>query len=294
MKIYLLTRNAGLYSSRRILEAGRYRGHDIRPLDYLNTSLVLEKSKSRIVYNNGTLALPDAIIPRIGASHTFYGAAVVRQFQMLKVLTAVDSDALLRSRDKFKCLQLLNMHGVNMPITGFAGSNNNSEDLIKAVGNAPLIIKLLEGTQGLGVLLQESNKGAASVLEAFSQVDARVLIQEFIQESSGVDVRAIVVGGKVVAAMKRTAPEGEFRSNIHRGGKGEKVDLTYQEEQAAIQSAEALGLGVAGVDMLLSEEGPKVIEVNSSPGLEGVEGCTQLDIAKEIIIYLENEYKRSK
>lgn len=294
MRIYLLTRNAGLYSSRRILEAGRYRGHDIRPLDYLNTSLVLEKGKSRIVYNNGTLALPDAIIPRIGATHTFYGSAVVRQFQLLNVFSAVDSDALLRSRDKFKCLQLLNNEGIDMPITGFAGSNNNSDDLIKAVGNAPLIIKLLEGTQGLGVLLQETNKGAQSVLEAFSQLEARVIIQEFIKESTGIDVRAIVVGGKVVAAMKRIAPEGEFRSNIHRGGRGEKITLTYQEEHAAIRSAESLGLGVAGVDMLISEEGPKVIEVNSSPGIEGIEGCTKLDIAKEIIIYLENEFKRNK
>lgn len=294
MRIYLLTRNAGLYSSRRILEAGRYRGHDIRPLDYLNTSLVLEKGRSRIVYNNGTLALPDAIIPRIGATHTFYGSAVVRQFQLLNVFSAVDSDALLRSRDKFKCLQLLNNEGIDMPITGFAGSNNNSDDLIKAVGNAPLIIKLLEGTQGLGVLLQETNKGAQSVLEAFSQLEARVIIQEFIKESTGIDVRAIVVGGKVVAAMKRIAPEGEFRSNIHRGGRGEKITLTYQEEHAAIRSAESLGLGVAGVDMLISEEGPKVIEVNSSPGIEGIEGCTKLDIAKEIIIYLENEFKRNK
>lgn len=294
MKIYLLTRNAGLYSSRRILEAGRYRGHDIRPLDYLNTSLVLEKGRSRIVYNNGTLALPDAIIPRIGASHTFYGSAVVRQFQLLNVFSAVDSDALLRSRDKFKCLQLLNNEGIDMPITGFAGSNNNSDDLIKAVGNAPLIIKLLEGTQGLGVLLQETNKGAQSVLEAFSQLEARVIIQEYIKESAGIDVRAIVVGGKVVAAMKRVAPEGEFRSNIHRGGRGEKIELSYQEEHAAIRSAESLGLGVAGVDMLISEEGPKVIEVNSSPGIEGIEGCTKLDIAKEIIIYLENEFKRNK
>ncbi len=294
MKIYLLTRNAGLYSSRRILEAGRYRGHDIRPMDYRNTSLVLEKGKSRIVYNNGTLALPDAIIPRVGASHTLYGAAVVRQFQMLNVITAVDSDALLRSRDKFKCLQLLSMYGVNMPITGFAGSNNNSDDLIKAVGNAPLVLKLLEGTQGLGVLLQDTDKGAKSVLEAFSQVEARMMVQQYIKESAGTDIRAIVVGGKVVAAMKRVAPEGEFRSNIHRGGKGVKIDLSYQEEHLALQSAEALGLGVAGVDMLISDDGPKVIEVNSSPGLEGVEGCTRLDIAKEIIIYLENELKQSK
>lgn len=291
MKIYLLTRNSGLYSSRRILETGRKRGHDIRPMDYLNTSLVLEKERTRIVFNNGTLALPDAIIPRVGASHTFYGSAIVRQFQLLNVLTAVDSDALLRSRDKFKCLQLLNMHGVDLPITGFAGSNNSSDDLIKAVGNAPLIIKLLEGTQGLGVLLQETNKGAQSVLEAFGQLDERVIIQEFIKESSGIDVRAIVVGGKVVAAMKRTAPEGEFRSNIHRGGKGEKVNLTPEEEHAAVLSAEAIGLGIAGVDMLISDDGPKVIEVNSSPGLEGIEGCTKLDIAKEIIIYLENEFR---
>lgn len=294
MKIYLLTRNAGLYSSRRILEAGRYRGHDIRPLDYLNTSLVLEKGKSRIVYNNGTLALPEAIIPRVGASHTSYGSAVVRQFQMQNVFSVVDSEALLRSRDKFKCLQLLSDHGIDMPITGFAGSNNNAEDLIKAVGSAPLILKLLEGTQGLGVLLQETDKGAQSVLEAFGQLDTRMIIQEFIKESSGVDVRAIVVGGKVVAAMKRTAPKGEFRSNIHRGGRGEKIRLSAEEEQAAVQSAEVLGLGVAGVDMLLSDKGPKVIEVNSSPGLEGVEGCTKLNIAKEIIIYLENEFKRGK
>lgn len=294
MKIYLLTRNAGLYSSKRILEAGRYRGHDIRPLDYLNTSLVLEKGKSRIVYNNGTLALPDAIIPRIGASYTFYGAAVVRQFQILNVFSAVDSDALLRSRDKFKCLQLLNNQGIDMPITGFAGSNNNSDDLIKAVGNAPLIIKLLEGTQGLGVLLQETNKGAQSVLEAFSQLEARVIIQEFVKESSGIDVRAIVVGGRVVASMRRVAPDGEFRSNIHRGGRGEKITLTPEEEEAAVRSAQTLGLGVAGVDMLIADSGPKVIEVNSSPGIEGMEGCTKLDVAKEIIIYLENEFKQGQ
>lgn len=293
MKIYILSRNAGLYSTRRILEAAKYRGHDIKTLDYMNTSLIIEKNRSRIIYNNQELELPDAIIPRIGASHTVYGAAVVRQFQMLNVFSAVDSDALLRSRDKFKCLQLLSMYGVNMPTTGFSSTNNDSDNLIKAVGEAPLVIKLLEGTQGLGVLLLETNKSAKSVMEAFSQLDARVMMQQFVKESSGIDVRAIVVGGKVVAAMKRVAPEGEFRSNIHRGGMGLKIDLTTEEERMAIISAEALGLGVAGVDMLISEEGPKVIEVNSSPGIEGIEGCTKYDIAKEIIIYLENELKRN-
>lgn len=292
MKIYLLSRNAELYSSRRIIEAARYRGHTIIPVDYLNASLVLQKGKSKIIYNGADLPLPDAIIPRIGASHTFYGSAVVRQFQTLGVFSAVDSDALLRSRDKFKCLQLLNVHGVDMPATAFSNTNRDANNLIKAVNGAPLVIKLLEGTQGLGVLLQETKKGAESVLEAFSQLDARVMVQEFIKESSGTDVRAIVVGGKVVAAMRRTAPEGEFRSNIHRGGSGQRVDLTPEEEQTAISSAEALGLGIAGVDMLSSESGPKVIEVNSSPGIEGIEGCTKLDIAKEIIIYLENELKK--
>ncbi|MCB9198163.1 MAG: 30S ribosomal protein S6--L-glutamate ligase [Flavobacteriales bacterium] len=291
MKIYLLSRNAGLYSSKRIIEAARYRGHTIMSIDYMETSLVLQKGKSKIIYNGADLPLPDAIIPRIGASHTFYGSAVVRQFQMLNVFSAVDSDALLRSRDKFKCLQLLNLHGVDMPITAFSNSNRDADNLIKAVNGAPLVIKLLEGTQGLGVLLQETKKGAESVLEAFSQLDARVTVQEFIKESSGTDIRAIVVDGRVVAAMRRTAPEGEFRSNIHRGGTGMPIKLSADEEETAIKSAEALGLGVAGVDMLVSSDGPKVIEVNSSPGIEGIEGCTKLDIAKEIILYLEKQVK---
>jgi ribosomal protein S6--L-glutamate ligase len=288
MKIYLLTRNANLYSSRRLLEAAAKRGHDVKAIDYMHCNLIIEKGRCQILYKGDFLEMPDAIIPRIGATNTFFGSAVIRQFEMMNVFSAVDSDALLRSRNKFKCLQLLSMQGVDMPITAFADTSNDANELISAVGGTPLIIKLLEGTQGLGVLLAETKNGAKSILDAFSELKAKVIVQEFVKESRGIDIRAFVVGNKVVAAMQRTAPEGEFRSNIHRGGVGTHLELDEQEIATALNSAKALGLGVAGVDMLRSSRGPLVIEVNSSPGLEGIEGFTGIDVADEVIQYLEN------
>ncbi len=292
MKIYLLTRNANLYSSKRLLEAATVAGHDVRAIDYMHCNLIIEKGRCQIVYKGDFLEMPDAIIPRIGATNTFFGSAVIRQFEMMNVFSAVGSDPLLRSRDKFKCLQLLSMQGVNMPITAFADTSNDAVELIAAVGGTPLIIKLLEGTQGLGVLLAETKNGAKSILDAFSELKAKVMVQEFIKESKGIDVRAFVVDGKVVASMKRTAPEGEFRSNIHRGGVGTPIELNAYEIETAINSAKALGLGVAGVDMLISAKGPMVIEVNSSPGLEGIEGFTGVNVAGEVIKYLETSIQK--
>lgn len=293
MKIYLLTRNANLYSSRRILEVAKYRGHDITPVDYMNCHFVLEQGNPKIIYNGEELPTPDYIIPRIGATYTSYGATVIRQFEVMGAKTAVASDALINSRNKFQCLQLLSMSGVRMPKTGFSSGSNSAKQLLDYVGGAPVIIKLLEGTHGLGVLLQDTEEGAKSVLDAFAQLGAKVMVQEFIKESSGVDIRAIVAGGKVVAAMKRTAQDGEFRSNIHRGGIGEVVNLTPDQEETAIKSAGVIGLGIAGVDMLISEKGAMVIEVNSSPGIEGIEGYTRKDVAKEFIKFIEESFTKS-
>lgn len=293
MKIYLLTRNENLYSSRRILEAARYRGHEITPIDYMNCNLVLEQGQPKIIYNDEELEIPDYIIPRIGANYTNFGATVIKQFVILGAQTTVASDGLMNSRNKFLCLQLLSKSGVRMPKTGFSSTSASTKKLIEYVGGVPIIVKLLEGTHGLGVLLLETESSAESVLDAFSELGARVMVQQFIKESSGVDIRAIVAGGKVVASMKRTAQKGEFRSNIHRGGVGEMIELTPDQEATAIQSAKTVGLGIAGVDMLVSDKGAMVIEVNSSPGIEGIELYTQLDVAKEFIIYLENNLNKS-
>jgi ribosomal protein S6--L-glutamate ligase len=293
MKIYLLTRNQNLYSSRRILESARYRGHDITPIDYMNCDLVLEQGESKIIYQGEELEIPDVIIPRIGANYTNYGASVIRQFTLLGATTTVTSDALMNSRNKFLCLQLLSRNGVKMPKTGFSSTSASSKKLIEYVGGVPVVVKLLEGTHGLGVLLLDSESSAESVLDAFSELGARVMVQQFIKESSGMDIRAIVAGGKVVASMKRTAQEGEFRSNIHRGGVGEMIQLTPEQEATAIKSAEVVGLGIAGVDMLVSDNGAMVIEVNSSPGIEGIETYTQLDVAQEFIKYLEEKLSKA-
>ena len=290
MKIYLLTRNVSLYSSRRILEVAKYRGHEIIPIDYMHCHFILEQGNPKIIYHGEELEKPDFIIPRIGASYTNYGATVIRQFEVMGVKTAVSSIALMNSRNKFQCLQLLSMSGVRMPKTGFSSESNSAKQLLDYVGGAPVIIKLLEGTHGLGVLLQDTEENAKSVLDAFAQLEAKVMVQEFIKESSGVDIRAIVAGGKVVAAMKRTAQKGEFRSNIHRGGVGEMIHLTADQEETAIKSAGVVGLGLAGVDMLISEKGAMVIEINSSPGIEGIEGYTKLDVAKGIIKYVEESF----
>jgi ribosomal protein S6--L-glutamate ligase len=292
MKIAILSRDAHLYSTRRIVEAGTMRGHQVDVIDHLKCNLEIEKQKATLHYKDRFLDDYDAIIPRIGASVTFYGTAVVRQFEMMGVFTAVKSQGLIDSRDKLRSLQLLTKHGIGMPKTVFTNYSSNVEHVIKSAGGAPVVIKLLEGTQGLGVVLAESRKAAESVLEAFNGLKARVIVQEFIKEANGADIRAFVVDGKVVGAMKRQGEEGEFRSNLHRGGHAEIIKLSPEEEDTAIKSAKALNLGIAGVDMLQSARGPLVLEVNSSPGLEGIERATHFDIASEIIQYLEREYKK--
>ena len=285
MKLAILSREPKSYSTQRLVEAAVAQGHEAVIIDHMKCNLVLEKGRPGIIYRGERLEGFDAIIPRIGASVTFYGTAVVRQFEMMKVRTAVDSQAIVRSRDKLRSMQILSRAGVGMPKTAFT---NNSEDvpaMINQVGGAPVIIKLLEGTQGLGVVLAESAKAAQSVIEAFHNLKARIIVQEFIAESKGADLRAFVVDGKVVGAMRRQGKEGEFRSNLHRGGVGTLVKLSRAEKAAALLATKALGLGIAGVDMLQSKRGPLVLEVNSSPGLEGIEKATQQDIAGRIIDY---------
>lgn len=287
MRIAVLSRNPKLYSTRRLIEAIEARGHESVVIDHLKCIIELEKKAPKMFYNGEYLENIDAIIPRIGASVTYYGTAVVRQFEMMKVFSAVESQALVRSRDKLRSLQILSRAGVGLPKTTFADSAKYADHVVKSVGGAPLIIKLLEGTQGLGVVLAETKNAANSVMEAFDGLNARVIAQQFIKEAGGADIRAFVVDGVVVGAMKRQGKEGEFRSNLHRGGSASIIELSDQEELTAIKATRAMGLGVAGVDMLQSSNGPLVLEVNSSPGLEGIENATQKDIAKEIIKYVE-------
>ncbi|MFD1871659.1 30S ribosomal protein S6--L-glutamate ligase [Hymenobacter bucti] len=285
MNLAILSREPKSYSTQRLVAAALERGHAAQVLDHLQCNLVLEQGQPDIIYKGQPLAKFDAIIPRIGASVTFYGTAVVRQFEMMKVRTAVDSQAIIRSRDKLRSTQILSRAGVGMPKTAFTNFTDDVPALIEHVGGAPVIIKLLEGTQGLGVVLAESAKAAQSVIEAFHNLKARILVQEFIGEAKGADVRAFVVNGEVVGAMRRQGKEGEFRSNLHRGGVGTLVKLSRSEKAAALLATKALGLGIAGVDMLQSKRGPLVLEVNSSPGLEGIEKATGLDIAGRIIDY---------
>lgn len=287
MKIVILSRNSKLYSTRRLVEAAIERGHEALVVDHLKCTIEIEKKKPKIYYNGAYLVDVDAIIPRIGASVTFYGTAVVRQFEMMKVFTAVESQALVRSRDKLRSLQVLSRAGVGMPKTVFTNFTKDVAHVIEKVGGTPLVLKLLEGTQGLGVVLAETENAATSVIEAFHGLKARVIAQEYIKESGGADIRAFVVGGTVVGAMKRQGKVGEFRSNLHRGGSATYIELTDEEENTALRAARAMGLGIAGVDMLQSSHGPLVLEVNSSPGLEGIEAATNKDIAKEIIRYVE-------
>lgn len=287
MKIAVLSRNPKLYSTKRLIEAGIERGHNMVVIDHSKCNLVIEKKKPQIVYNGKILNDIDAIIPRIGASITFFGTAVVRQFEMMKVFTAVESVSLGRSRDKLRSLQILSRAGLGLPKTVFTNHSKNVEDVIESVGGAPMVIKLLEGTQGVGVVLAETNNAAKSVLDAFNGLKVRVIAQEYIEESRGSDIRAFVVDGVVVGAMKRTGKEGEFRSNLHRGGSAQIIQLTDEEENTALKAARVMGLGVAGVDMLQSKNGPLIMEVNSSPGLEGIESATGVDIAKSIIRYVE-------
>ena len=294
MNIALLSRNSKLYSTRRLKEAAEQRGHEVRVLDVLRCYMNITSSKPEIHYRGEELKDFDAIIPRIGASVTFYGTAVLRQFEMMGVYPLNESVAISRSRDKLRSLQLLSRKGIGMPITGFAHSPDDVQDLIKMVGGAPLVIKLLEGTQGIGVVLAETRKAAESVIEAFMGLKANILVQEFIKEAGGSDIRCFVIGNRVVAAMKRQGPEGEFRSNLHRGGTANLVKLTPTERATAVKAATVTGLNVAGVDILRSERGPLVMEVNSSPGLEGIEHATGKDIAGMIVDFIEKNAKPHK
>jgi ribosomal protein S6--L-glutamate ligase len=287
MKIVILSQDASLYSTRRIIEAGEKKGHEMLVVNHTKCDLVIEKKKPAIIYNGEEITNVDAVIPRIGASVTFFGTAVVRQFEMMKVFTATESQALLRSRDKLRSLQILSRAGLGLPKTVFSNYSKDVASIIDKVGGAPLVIKLLEGTQGLGVVLADNRNSAESILEAFNGLQARVIVQEFIKEAKGADLRAFVVDGVVVGAMKRQGKEGEFRSNLHRGGSAEIITLSDDEENAALKAARVLGLGVAGVDMLQSARGPLILEVNSSPGLEGIEAATGKNIALQIIKYVE-------
>jgi ribosomal protein S6--L-glutamate ligase len=293
MKIAILSRGPKLYSTRRLVEAAEQRGHEVVVLDHLKCVLVIEKSNPHIFYGGKEVTGIDAIIPRIGTSVTFYGAAVVRQFEQMKVFSSVESQALVRSRDKLRSLQLLAKAGIGMPKTAFASASKNIDNVLEQVGGAPVVIKLLEGTQGIGVILAETYKSAKSVIESFLALDANILVQEFVKEAGGADIRAFIVDGKIVGAMKRQGLPGEFRSNLHRGGSAQVIELSKEERETAIKAAKKLGLAIAGVDMLQSARGPLVMEVNSSPGLEGIEGATGVDIAGKIIEYVErNEFNQ--
>jgi ribosomal protein S6--L-glutamate ligase len=294
MKIAILSRDPKLYSTRRLVEAAQQRGHEVVVLDHLRCDLVMEKGDPHILYKGELLTGIDAIIPRIGASVTFYGTAVVRQFEMMKVKSVVASQSIVRSRDKLRSLQIMARAGLGMPKTAFTNYSKKVKELIAEVGGAPLVIKLLEGTQGLGVVLAETQKAAESVIEAFYNLKARIIVQEYVAESKGADIRVFVVNGEVVGAMKRQGKEGEFRSNLHRGGSASLIKLTRAEKAAALMAAKSLGLDVAGVDMLQSKRGPLILEVNSSPGLEGIEKATQQDIAGKIIEYTELLVARGK
>lgn len=294
MKIAVLSRNSKLYSTRRLVEAAQERGHEVRVLDALRCYMNITSLRPSIHYKGENLTGFDAVIPRIGASVTFYGTAVLRQFEMMGVYPLNESVAITRSRDKLRSLQLLARKGIGLPVTGFAHSPDDVQDMLKMVGGAPAVIKLLEGTQGIGVVLAETEKAAESVIEAFMGLKANILIQEFIKEAGGADIRCLVVGGKVVAAMKRQGKEGEFRSNLHRGGSASLVRLTPEERSTAVRAASIMGLNVCGVDILRSNHGPVVMEVNSSPGLEGIEAASNKDIAGMIIEFIEKNYQPNK
>ena len=289
MRILILSRGPKLYSTKRLVEAVKERDHEVRVVDYLRCYMNITAHKPSVIFQGETLTGWDAVIPRIGASYTFYGTAVLRQFEMTGAFPVNESVAISRSRDKLRSLQLLSRKGIGLPVTGFAHSTKDIDGLIEIVGGAPLVVKLLEGTQGMGVVLAETKKAAESVVGAFRQLDANILVQEFVKESGGTDIRAFVVGRRVVAAMQRTAAEGEFRSNVHRGGTATKVKLTPEERSTAVRAAQTMGLNVAGVDLMRSNHGPVVLEVNSSPGLEGIEGSTGVDVAGKIVEFIERQ-----
>lgn len=291
MKIAILSRNANLYSTNRLLEAAKARGHDVEVIDFLKCYMNITSSNPALHFQGETLGLFDALIPRIGSKRTFYGTAIVRQFETMGTYSINPSIAITRSRDKLRAHQLLSMKGVDMPITGFAHAPSDVMDLIKIVGGPPFVIKLLEGTQGVGVVLAETKKAAESVIQTLMGLNANIIIQEFIKESKGSDIRCFVVGEKVVAAMMRRAEPGEFRANIHRGGGAEKIKITKAERAAAVKAAKIMGLRMAGVDLLRSDRGPLVLEINSSPGLEGIEKATGVDVAGKIIEHIEKNAK---
>jgi ribosomal protein S6--L-glutamate ligase len=287
MKIAVLSRNQRLYSTQRIVEAARGRGHEVRVIDPLRCYMSISSETPEIHYRGENLTGFDAVIPRIGASITFYGTAVLRQFEMLGAYALNESLAIARSRDKLRCLQLMAKKNIGLPVTGFAHSPDDTEDLLNLVGGAPAVIKLVEGAQGMGVVLAETRQAAESVIDAFRGLDAHFLVQEFIQEAAGSDLRCFVIGGEVVAAMLRTAKAGEFRSNLHRGGHADTVEITAEERRTALRAAKIMGLNVAGVDMMRSRRGPVVLEVNSTPGLEGIEMVSRKDIAGLMIEFIE-------
>jgi ribosomal protein S6--L-glutamate ligase len=289
MRIGILSRKRTLYSTRRLFDAARERGHEVEVVDFVRCTIAIASDEPVIHYKDRELHY-DAVIPRIGASVTFYGTAVVRQFETMGVFTPVESQAITRSRDKLRSMQLLARDGIGMPVTAIARSVRDTRQVIQLVGGPPVVVKLLEGTQGRGVVLAETRKAAESVIEAFQQLKANILVQEFIKEAGGEDVRALVVGDRVVASMVRRAAPGEFRSNLHRGGSAEATKLSREERRTAIRASKSMGLSVAGVDMLRSSRGPLVMEVNSSPGLEGIETTTGVDVAAEIIEFLENHH----
>lgn len=294
MNIVILSRNKELYSTRRLVEATEKRGHTVRVIDTLRCYMTIASQRPTIHYKGEELSNIDAVIPRIGASITFFGTAVVRQFEMMNVYSLNESVAISRSRDKLRSLQLLSRRGIGLPVTGFAHSTRFTKDLIHQVGGAPLVVKLLEGTQGIGVVLAENHQAAESIIEAFRGLKAQILVQEFIKEARGADLRCLVVGDKVVASMKRQGGEGEFRSNIHRGGSASSIRLTPEERSTAVRSAKIMGLNVAGVDILRSNHGPVVMEVNSSPGLEGIEKSTGKDVAEAIVMFIEKKAQPGK
>lgn len=291
MKIAMLARNANLYTHQRLKTAAEERGHQLDIINTLRCYMNIASRRPEIYYNGEKLTGYDAVIPRIGASVTFYGTAVLRQFEMMGVFPLNESVAIGRSRDKLRSMQLLARDGIGLPVTTFAHDPKQTDEVLKLAGGAPLVIKLLEGTQGIGVVLADSDRSATSVIEAFRGVKVNILVQEFIKEAGGTDIRALVVGGKVVAAMKRTGAEGDFRSNLHRGGSAKPIKISPEERSTAIRAAKAMGLNVCGVDMLRANHGPVVMEVNSSPGLEGVEKATGIDIAGKVIEFLEKKAK---
>lgn len=294
MKIAILSRNKNLYSTSHLVSAAEEREHEVHVIDPLRCVIDIASAKPSLIFRGEPLTGFDAVIPRIGASITFYGSAVLRQFEMMGVYPINESIAIGRSRDKLRSLQLLSRKGIGLPVSAFAHYPDDTDTILDLIGGAPAIIKLLESTQGKGVVLAETKKAAESVIGAFRELDANFLVQSFVKEAGGADIRCFVIGDRVVAAMKRQAPEGEFRSNLHRGGHAEPVKLTPLERSTAVAASKAMGLNVSGVDLLRSESGPMVLEVNSSPGLRGIEGASGINVAERIIQFIEKNAKPNR